>query len=190
MVCSSPFSGDYQPLPQTSTQPLPQCLTCGDFVASKIIQGARTPTYLQTDLVVTHTFNLSKSHENYKLELSGNVYNLLNQRSALGVSENVNGSINGQLISPVRGGADRFSGDPHVDWNIVMRPYSYVDALNGEGAFGATVQVPCASGSTGCGSNGFKPTVVESPMTLASRYGMGNVFQTARQLRLVVRFIF
>jgi hypothetical protein len=37
--------GDYHPLPQSSTQPLPQCLTCGDFVASKIIQGARTPTY-------------------------------------------------------------------------------------------------------------------------------------------------
>jgi hypothetical protein len=181
--------GAYQPLPQTSTQPLPQCLTCGDFVVSKIIQGARTPTYLQTDFQVTHTFNLSKTHENYKLALEGFVYNLLNQHSALAVSENANGS-GGQLISPVRGGADRFSGDPHVDWNIVMTPYNYVDALNGAGAFGATVQVPCANGSTGCGSNDFKSSVVQSPMTLASRYGMGNVFQTARQLRLAVRFIF
>jgi Carboxypeptidase regulatory-like domain/TonB dependent receptor len=179
--------GDYQP---DSTKPN-FCTTCGDFVASKTIQGARTPAYLQTDFQVTHTFNLSKTHENYKLALEGFVSNLLNQRSVLAVSENVNGSINGQLISPVRGGADRFSGDPHVDWNMVMRPYSYVDALNGAGAFGATVQVPCATpGSNGCGSNGFAPTVVQSPMTLASRYGMGNVFQTARQLRLAVRFIF
>jgi outer membrane receptor protein involved in Fe transport len=183
--------GDYQPLPQTSTQPLPQCLTCGNFVASKTIQGARTPAYLQTDFQVTHTFNLSKSHENYKLALEGFVSNLLNQHSALAVSENVNGSINGQLISPVRGGADRFSGDPHVDWNLVMTPYNYVDALNGAGAFGATVQVPCSKPGVGtCASNGFAPTVVQAPMTLANRYGLPNVFQTARQLRLAIRFIF
>ena len=181
--------GDYQPLPQTSTQPLPQCLTCGDFVVSKVIHGARSPAYLQTDLVVTHQFNLSKLHENYRLELSANVYNLLNQHSAVAYNENANGA--NELISPVRGGADRFSGDPHVDWNMAMTSYNYANALNGEGAFGATVQVPCATpGSNGCGSNGFAPTVVQSPMTMANRYGLPNVFQTARQLRLAIRFIF
>jgi hypothetical protein len=175
-VIFSRTPGNYQPKPQcldpvtcTPVQPLPQCLTCGDFVASKIIQGARTPAYLQTDLVVTHRFNLSKSHENYKLELSGNVYNLLNQHSALGYYENVNGSINGQLISPVR--ASRFAGDPQVDWGLVMAPFKYADALNHAGAFASPVE-------TG------------TPMTLASRYGLPTVFQTARQLRLAVRFIF
>jgi outer membrane receptor protein involved in Fe transport len=167
-VIFSRTPGNYQPLPQTSSQPLPQCLTCGDFVVSKIIHGARTPAYLQTDLVVTHQFNLSKSHENFRLELSGNVYNLLNQHSALAVNENANASSR-QLISPHR--ALRFKGDPGVDWAIVMAPYSYVDALNHKGAFAS-------------------PEETGTPMTLANRYGLSNVFQTARQLRLAIRFIF
>jgi hypothetical protein len=178
--------GLYQP---DSTKPN-FCTTCGDFVASKTINGARTPAYLQTDFVLSHRFNLSKSHENYALVFEGNAYNLFNQHSALAYNENVNGS-GGQLLSPVRGGADRFSGDPHIDWNIVMTPYNYVNALNGEGAFGATVQVPCSKPGVGtCASNGFAPTVVQAPMTLASRYGLPTVFQTARQFRLAVRFVF
>lgn len=144
------------------------CTTCGDFVVSKTIQGARTPAYLQTDLLVTHEFGLSKSHENLRLRLEGNVYNLLNQHSAVGYDENANGS-GSQLISPTR--ASRFSGDPQLDWNKIMTSYNYVDALNHTGAFASPVE-------TG------------TPMTLKSRYGMANVFQTARQFRLAVRFIF
>ena len=51
-----------------------------------------------------------------------------------------------------------------------MNGYNYVDALNGAGAFGgAAAQVP---------------------LTLASRYGLPQVFQTARQFRLAARFVF
>ena len=50
-----------------------------------------------------------------------------------------------------------------------MLGYNYVDALNGVGAFG----------------NG-----VQAPLTLASRYGLPQTFQIARQFRLAVRFIF
>ena len=163
-VIFSRTAGLYQP---DSTQPN-FCTTCGDFVTSKIIHGARTPAYLQTDFLLTHEFGVSKSHENLRLKLEGNVYNLLNQRSAVAYDENANGS-GGQLISPVR--ASRFSGDPQVDWNLIMRSYNYVDALNHTAAFASPVE-------TG------------TPMTLKSRYGMANVFQTARQFRLAVRFIF
>jgi hypothetical protein len=31
---------------------------------------------------------------------------------------------------------------------------------------------------------------VQSPMTLANRYGLPTVYQTARQFRLAIRFIF
>jgi hypothetical protein len=55
-----------------------------------------------------------------------------------------------------------------VDWGILMKGHNYTDALNGKGAF----------------------TGVQSPMTLASRYGLPNVFQTARQFRFTARFIF
>jgi len=72
------------------------------------------------------------------------------------------------LISHSR--ASRFSGDPQVDWNKVMTPYNYTDALNGAGAFsGAAAQ---------------------APLTLYSRYGLAQTFQQNRNLRLSLRFTF
>jgi outer membrane receptor protein involved in Fe transport len=160
--------GDYQPLdpndPKNPTH-LPQCLTCGDFVPSGVVHNARTPAYFQTDFTVRHEIRVSKTQDRYRLVLEGNAYNLFNQHSAVAVNENVNGS-SGQLVSPTR--ASRFSGDPQVNWGILMKGYNYSDALNGKGAF----------------------TGIQSPMTLASRYGLPNVFQTARQFRFTARFIF
>ena len=49
-----------------------------------------------------------------------------------------------------------------------MNGYNYVDALNGTGAFAG----------------------VQSPLTLASRYGLPQLFQPARTMHLQVRFIF
>ncbi len=156
--------GDYQPDPTKANL----CTDCGNFVVSKVIHDARTPYFLQTDLQLTHEFGVSKARENMRLKFEFYAYNLLNQHSAVAYNENANGG-GSQLISPVR--ASRFSGDPQVDWNLIMRPYTYLDALNHTGAFAAPVE-------TG------------APMTLANRYGMANVYQTARQIRLAVRFIF
>ncbi len=58
-----------------------------------------------------------------------------------------------------------------MDWNIVMTPFNYVNALNHTGAFAS-------------------PEETGTPMTLANRYGLPTVYQTARQFRLAVRFIF
>ena len=49
-----------------------------------------------------------------------------------------------------------------------MNGYNYMDALNGTGAF----------------------TGVQTKLTLASRYGMPNFFQSGRTIRLAVRFVF
>ena len=49
-----------------------------------------------------------------------------------------------------------------------MNGYNYIDALNGTRAYAG----------------------VQSKLTLASRYGMPNLWQTARNLRLAVRFTF
>ena len=59
-------------------------------------------------------------------------------------------------------------GRPGTDWGKVMNGYNYIDALNGTGAFAG----------------------VQSKLTLASRYGMPNLFQQARNIRLAVRFTF
>jgi hypothetical protein len=157
-------AGDFQGDP---TKPN-YCPTCGDFVLSGVSHNARTDPFFQTDLTLRHEIGLSKSHENYKLIFEANVYNLLNQRAVEAVNENVNGS-GGQLVSPTR--ASRFSGDPQVDWGALMNGYNYLDAVNLEGAFAGN-------------------RATQTPMTLASRYGLPTVFQTARQFRLAVRFKF
>jgi hypothetical protein len=54
----------------------------------------------------------------------------------------------------------RFASDPGFDWNKVMRGFNYTQEVNTEG------------------------------FTLRSRYGHPNVFQTARNFRLAVRFTF
>ena len=78
------------------------------------------------------------------------------------------------LVNPIR--APRFAGDPGTDWGKVMLGYNYIDALNSTGAFAGTL--PGTS------------TKIQAPLTLASRYGMPNLFQIARNLRLSIRYTF
>jgi len=137
--------------------------TNGDFVLDSVQKNARTSPFFQTDLVINHQIKVSKSHENMRLVFEGNAYNLLNQRADVAYYEFVTPT---NLISPTR--APRFSGDPAVDWNKVMSGYNYVDALNGANSFAG----------------------VQSPLTLASRYGQPWLFQVARQFRLAARFVF
>ena len=133
----------------------------GDFVKGNVIMNDRTPNYLESDLAVHHSIRTGeKTHLDFEL----NAVNLLNQHAVTAVNEiAVAGS---GLISPTR--ASRFSGDPGVDWGKVMSGYNYMDALNGTGTFAG----------------------VQSKLTLASRYGLPQLYQTPRNLRLSVRFTF
>jgi hypothetical protein len=140
------------------------CITCGNFVPAGLVHNARTAPFFQTDLVLSHAIKVSKQHENMRMVFEGNAYNILNQHSGVSYYMFVTPA---NLVSPTR--ASRFSGDPQIDWNKVMTPYNYVDALNANNTFA---------------SAGY------SPLTLASRYGMPQIFQTARQFRLAVRFQF
>jgi hypothetical protein len=135
----------------------------GDIVKTGVVNDARTAPYLQTDFQITHEIKVSKAHENYRLKLGANAYNVFNQRAPTAYYQFV---IPANLINPTR--ASRFSGDPGTDWGMVMNGYNYADALNGAGAFAGK----------------------QSPLTLASRYGLPQVFQTARQIRLEARFTF
>jgi len=133
----------------------------GDFVKGNVINDDRTPAYIQSDLSIHHEI---RTGEKTRLEFEVNALNVLNQHSVTAVNEiAVAGS---GLISPTR--ASRFSGDPGVDWGKVMNGYNYMDALNGTGTFAG----------------------VQSKLTLASRYGLPQLWQTPRNMRLSVRFTF
>jgi hypothetical protein len=137
----------------------------GDFVKTGVVQDARTDPYLQTDISVRHEIAVNKAHENQRLPFEINIANLFNQHAAVGFQEYpVAGSNN--VINPTR--PSRLSGDPQTDWGKLMNGYNYVDALNGAGAFAG----------------------VQTPLTFYSRYGMPTLFQTARNMRLAIRYIF
>jgi hypothetical protein len=136
----------------------------GDFVKAGVENGKRTPAYLQTDLSIRHEIRVSNEHENYRLVIEGNGYNMLNQHSATSFYQYLIAGTN--VISPTR--ASRFSGDPRVDWSKLLNGYNYIDALNGTGAFAG----------------------VQSPLTVNNRYGQPQTFQIARQFRFAVRFVF
>jgi outer membrane receptor protein involved in Fe transport len=100
--------------------------------------------------------------ERYRLSFEGNILNIFNQRATTVNYENI---LAAGSVSPSR--AARFPGDPGFDWGKVMNGYNLSDALNGTGAFAGATK-----------------------LTLASRYGMPLSFQTARTIRLSVRFTF
>jgi hypothetical protein len=134
----------------------------GDFVLNGVDQ-ARTDPYQQTDLNLTHEIPVSKAHENMRLKFEANISNLFNNRSATAFNQN---ALASGLISPTR--ASRFSGDPQVDWGKIMNGFDPIAAVNATGAFAG----------------------VQAKRTLASRYGLGQVFEGARQIRLAFRFQF
>jgi outer membrane receptor protein involved in Fe transport len=137
----------------------------GDFVKTGVVQDARTDPYIQTDISVRHEIAVNKAHENQRLAFEINIANLFNQHAAVGFQEYpVAGSNN--VINPTR--PSRLSGDPQTDWGKLMNGYNYVDAVNGAGAFAG----------------------VQTPLTFYSRYGMPTLFQTARNMRLAIRYIF
>jgi len=140
----------------------------GDLVKGDVVKNARTDAYFQTDLTVRHEIPTS---EKTRLSFEANIANLFNQRAAVAFYEF---AIPTNLINPAR--ASRFPGDLGVDWAKVMKGYNYVDALNATGAFAGNVP-----GTT---------TSIQAPLTLASRYGLPQVFQGARNIRLALRFTF
>jgi hypothetical protein len=132
----------------------------GDLQVDSIVKNARTPAYLQTDLSIKQDIPVK---EGMHLTFEMTVMNALNQRAVVAFNENV---LAANLINPTR--ASRFSGDPQTDWGKLLNGYNYVDALNGKGAFAG----------------------VQSPLTLANRYGLPQLYQLARNVRLAVRFTF
>jgi outer membrane receptor protein involved in Fe transport len=142
----------------------------GSISKSGVENSKRTPTFLQTDITVRHEIIMSKEHENRRLSFEANISNVFNQRAAV-VSYEFMTPAN--YVNPAR--VNRFPGDLGVDWGKVMNGYNYIDGMNGAGAF---------AGKTSTG------TIIQSPLTLANRYGMPNAWQTARNIYLTLRFSF
>jgi hypothetical protein len=135
----------------------------GTIMLKGVDHDARTDPLIQTDLSIRHEISVSKSHEGMKLMIEAQASNLFNQHAKLAFYQF---AIPSNTLAPSR--APRFAGDPGYDYGKLMNGFNYVDALNGTGSFAG----------------------VQSPLTLASRYGMPQLFQGARTMRLQIRFTF
>ena len=100
----------------------------GNWVLDSVDSNARTDPYQQTDVNLTHEIPVSKAHENMRLKFEANISNLFNNRSATAFNEN---ALASGLISPLR--QARFSGDPQVDWGLIMNGFDPIAAVNGTG---------------------------------------------------------
>ena len=132
----------------------------GSISSNGVVHDARTDPLVQTDFNLKHEIIIK---EGQRLSFEAAFVNLFNQRASTAYYQFV---IPSGLVSPTR--ASRFSGDPNVDWGKVMNGYNYVDALNATGSFSG----------------------LQQKLTLASRYGLPNLFQQARNIRLALRFSF
>jgi len=137
--------------------------TNGNLVKDGVIQDYRTPAYFQTDLSVRHEIKVGGDNEKQRIVIEANAINVLNQHSATSYYQFLAAAGS---VAPLR--ASRFSGDPRYDWGKMMNGYDYVDAFNATGSFAG----------------------VQTPLTLSNRYGNPRTFQSARQLRLAVRYVF
>jgi len=135
----------------------------GSFVSGGVDQGSRTDPFISTDLSARHEILVSKTHEAMRLMIEAQASNLFNQRGKLAFYQF---AIPSNTLAPSR--AARFAGDPGYDYGKLINGFNYTDALNGTGAFAG----------------------VQSPLTLASRYGLPQLFQPARTMRLQVRLTF
>jgi len=140
----------------------------GDIVPGEVVHDARTDPLIQTDFNLRHDIMVK---EGQRLSFEATFLNLFNQRASVADYQFM---IPTNYVNPLR--PERFSGDPQTDWGKLLNGYNYIDAMNATGAFAGTL-----AGTS---------TPIQSKLTLASRYGMPNLFQQARNLRLGMRFTF
>jgi hypothetical protein len=133
----------------------------GDVVVDSITHGKRTPAYTQTNLNLTHYVKISKDHENRRFGGEVNFYNLLNQHAAT--------SIYNTPITTATFPTDK-TNPTGYDYKSLTSGWDYVAVSNSAG--------------------GGPSNAVPQLKTVANRYGLPALFQSARQIQLKIAYTF
>ena len=133
----------------------------GMISSAGVIKGYRSPVYSQTDLNIGHYVKVSKTHEKYRVGGELNVTNALNQHAAMAYND-VPITTSGTIYSA--------ANPTQVDYQTLMSGFDYVKVANDLYPHSATGKV--------------------AGRILSSQYGLPNLFQAARQLRIKVAFEF
>jgi hypothetical protein len=134
----------------------------------------RAPFYTQTDFSFHHVFHVSKTNEGMTLGFDLNAFNLFNQHAVTAVRDTpFSGS---QISTPRLGGS--YTGT--TDWHALTdKGWDYIATANLIPP--ACTATPSAANCTS-GRAGYK--------ALSSIYGLPALWQTARTIRLGVKFTF
>ena len=121
----------------------------------------RTPVFFQSDLSVTHSYQLSKAHEAWRLGFEANLTNLLNTKRPVIFGTKLDTPNRSTFIKPAG------YTDPVTVYNYALleKGYDYKTLAN-------------------------FPGVGTAPVALNAQYGQATGFQTGRQIRLKVKFTF
>jgi carboxypeptidase family protein/TonB-dependent receptor-like protein len=129
----------------------------------------RTPPYTQMDLALTHNYKFGKD-EHYALAFSFNVFNIFNQNTVLNLNTNRYRVLNTIAATDI---------DPNYDANTQTLTSVLNQILMGQ--IGTQLNQLENGGLDGLGNR---------PNPLSSLYGQPNLYQSARNIRLGLRFSF
>jgi hypothetical protein len=101
----------------------------GNLVKDSVINGDRTPAYLQTDFNLKQDFHVSKEHENRVLSIEADAFNLFNQHAALVFNEN---PFTGNLIQDRVAKNPAIPADPGIGWKTLLTGYDYTAQANAD----------------------------------------------------------
>jgi hypothetical protein len=189
--------------------------TTHDIVQDSITKGKRSPWLNQTDLNFTHSIHVSKSHEGMMLGFNADISNLFNQHSPMVYQPSP--LATGYTTPTLAGGAgcsaaaeaagtcspigwDYYSLENNFNYMALMNDKSY--AGPGGVAPSINTNVP-DSGNPGFCTDGTAqpcaphyvaayagPNTNGKPNTLSGSYGKALIFQSARTIRLQIKFTF
>jgi len=151
--------------------------TTKSIILDSVTNNKRTPMFTQSDLQITHEVKVSKTNENLRIGFNANVTNLFNQRAVLSVN---NSPLANGVVTPL-------GGDPAVGYDFLsmMTGWNYLAIANNTSSTVITDPVTLVQSRV---YNG--PNVNARPNPLAARYGLANLFQGSRAIRLQMKFTF
>jgi hypothetical protein len=153
--------------------------TTADIVQDSITKGKREPWLSSTDLSLTHELKVSQSNEALRLAFGVNVFNVFNQHAPITL---YNSPLAGGYTTPIATPQTGCVVDPTTQKCLIG--WDYLSLMNNFDYNGLMNNKTVSSGKyAGPNTNG-------KPNTLASRYGQPVFYQTARALRLQVKFTF
>lgn len=155
-------AGSYQVYPEGRAKWIP---ATADPTTGAITFGTpvlrRTPVFFQSDVSFTHSYQVSLAHEAWRLGFEANLTNLLNTKRPVIYGTKLDTPNKSNFIKP----ANYLNADKTLNYTVLEHTYDYKSLAN-------------------------SPVVGTTPITLNSQYGQATGFQTGRQIRLKVKFVF